>query len=246
MQETLKSAYIVVKDEDEKTIKEWVAHLKDEKNSFGREYTTIMIKKYAQKRQHGFSYKEYPNLPGEVWKKIIDSETTKGFWEISDLNRVKYITKYAENVLSGERLGLKSDGYPRIAINNKNRLCHIISFMTFFPEEYANKKPDEMILHEDDNKMDFRPHKLRIGTKSDNGVDAHNNGKYDGTKSKRMKCSSYIDNILEKEYESQSDAERYLKSIGFEKASKGKINEALRAYREGETIRRYGRTWKTN
>jgi hypothetical protein len=39
-----------------------------------------------------------------------------------------------------------------------------------------------MVLHEDDDKEDFRPHKLRLGTRSDNAKDAHDNGKFDSTK----------------------------------------------------------------
>lgn len=61
-----------------------------------------------------------------------------------------------------------------------------------------------MVLHEDDDKLDFRPHKLRLGTSSQNSRDAYNNGK----QSERVKCASYIDGVLEKEHLSQSDALR--------------------------------------
>lgn len=241
MPETNRASFIIVKDGEEKTCKEWVEHLKDEKNSFGREYTKCIIEKYAQNKRHGFSYKEYHNLDDEMWKKITKSENTMGRWEISDMNRVKYITKYAENVISGERLGL-SNGYPVIGINGKSWLCHILSFMTFFPDEYANKKLDEMILHENDDKMDFRPYKLRLGTQSENITDAHDNGKYDGTKSARMKCASYIDDVFEKEHASQDDAMRYLKSKGYTKARVINISIALNS--EYMTNFAYGRTWK--
>jgi len=112
--------------------------------------------------------------------------------------------------------------------------------MTFFPEEYAAKKSEEFVLHEDDDKLDFRPYKLRIGTRSQNGTDAHNNGKYDGTKTARTKCDSYIDGIFEKEHIGQRDAVRYLKLIGFEKAMQRNISMALSGYRKNA----YGRTWK--
>ena len=80
-----------------------------------------------------------------------------------------------------------NNGYPSVFINGKNWLCHILAFKTFFPNEWDAKNPDEMILHEDDDKMDFRPHKLRIGTRSENATDAHDNGCHDGTKTSRIK-----------------------------------------------------------
>lgn len=239
---TKKNAFIIAKDGEEKTAKEWVDYLKDEKNPFGREYTRNTVVQYAQKKQHGFSYKEYPDFPEEVWKKIGDSKTTHGRWEISNMNRVKYITKHAENVLSGERLGIDK-GYPTVYINGKHQPCHILSFMTFFPEEYSTKKVEDIILHEDDDKLDFRPHKLRIGTRSENMIDAHNNGCHDGKRSERSKCASYIDGVFEKEHVSQKEAVAYLKSIGYDKASKSSICDATDIFND-KNIKRYGRTWK--
>ena len=235
-----KSAFIVVRNGVEKTVKEWIDHLKNEINHMGREYTSGIIAQYARMKKHGFSYKEYPDLPGEVWKKIIGSGNDKGGgWEISNMNRVKYTTRDVENVLSGQRLGL-DNGYPKIYINGKHVKCHILSFSTFFPEEYAAKKPGEMILHEEDDRMDFRPHKLRIGTKIENTTDAYNNGKYAGTKATRVKCASYIKNVFEKEHESQMDAIRYLKILGFDKASVSGIRMAT----GGKRKTAYGRTWE--
>ena len=238
--ETLKTAFIIVKDEEEKTANEWVEHLKDQMNRLGRKYNREMINHYAQKKQYGFSYKEYSDLPGEVWKEVVGSKNDKGYrWEISDMNRVKYVTKHAENVLSGESLGLNK-GYPRIRFNGKDWDCHIISFMTFFPEEYASKKQNELILHEDDDKLDFRPYKLRLGTHSDNMKDAHDNGRYGGTKAAKMRCVSYSNGVFEKEHRSQEDAVRYLKSLGFEKACESNISMTL----SGDRKTAYGRTWE--
>jgi hypothetical protein len=239
MPETLKSAFIIIKDGEEKTIQEWILHLKGNKNQLGREYTTGMITKYSQKKQYGFSYKEYPDLRGEIWKKISGSENSQGRWEISNMNRVKYATKHAENVISGYRLGL-SNGYPVIRVQKRYWLCHILSFMTFFPDEYAAKKSGEMVLHEDDDKMDFRPHKLRLGTRSENGTDAHDNGKHDGTKTARLRCASYIDGVFEKKHVSQCDAVGYLKSLGFEKAGESNIRMVI----DGVRKTAYGRTWE--
>jgi len=242
--ETLKSAFIIVKDEVEKTVKQWVEYLEDETNHMGRKYTESMIVKYAVKTKHGFSYKVYPDIPGEIWKEVVNSKTNKGHWEISNMSRVKHVTKNAKNVLYGERLGLSSGGYPRININGKHCLCHLLAFESFFPFEYASKKSNEIILHQNDNKMDFRPHTLRIGTRPENGLDAHNNGKHYDTKTERNKCASYINNVFEKEHLSQRDAARYLISEGLDKATHGEISKALDAYKEGKIITRYGRTWK--
>jgi len=242
-QKTFKTAFLVIRGDVEKTLTDWEDHLKGHRNHLGREYTRGMIAKYAQQKKYGFSYKKYPDLPGEVWKLVKDSETKQGYWQISDNNRVKYITNFAENVISGDRLGLTTQGYPKINVNGKEWKCHILVFSTFFPEEYTNKRSDELVLHEDDDKMDFRPHKLRLGTQSDNIKDAHNNGCYEGTKSERMKCASYINGVFEKEYESQHDAYRYLKQIGLVKSINSEISQALRSYKEGKIIKRYGRTW---
>ncbi len=230
MPETQKTVFIVVNDGVEKTAREWVETIP--------KYTIEMIQKYARQKQHGFSYKEYPDLSGEVWKEIEWTKTTRGYWKISNMNRVKYVTKYAENVLSGERIGLMS-GYPIIMINGKQHMCHILSFMTFFPEEYSFKKPDEMILHEGDDKLDFRPQKLRLGTQHINRTDAHNNGCYDDTKRERQRCSSYIGGVFEKVHESQMDAMRYLISLGYDKASVCGICMVLSNKRKTA----YDRTW---
>ena len=241
---TYKSAFIIVKDGIEKTSKEWEDHLTKEKNYNDRDYTSGMIKYYAQTKKHGFAYKEYTDLPDEIWKHVLGSDTSRGRWEISDMNRMKYVTKFAENVFSGNRFVIRG-GYPTVSINGKLTGCHIISFETFFPDEYDSMKQDEMILHEDDNREDFRPHKLRIGTRSDNMKDAYDNGKHDGKQTARMKCASYVNGVFEKEYISQRDAMQYLKCIGIEKASSKRISEVLKAYKNGEILTRYGRTWQT-
>jgi len=244
--DTKKDACLVVRDGEEKTFNEWVDYLNsnDEKNHMGREYTLAMIQQYAQKKQHGFSHKKYPDLPGEVWKDVEGSKTKKGTWKISNMNRIKYVTKFAENVFEKDRLGLRN-GYPMIGINGKQWLLHVIVFMTFFQDKWANKKPDEMVLHKEDDRMDFRPEMLYLGTRSQNGKDAHDNGKYDGTLKERQKCESYIDGVLEKEHESQEAAAEYLRSEkGIDKAKQSNISMALSGTKKnGSPKVRYGRTW---
>ena len=246
MPKVFNTAFVIAKGDVEKTAREWAEHFKNNNNNnhLGHKYTAGMITNYAQKKQHGFSYKEYPDLPNEVWKIIPGSDNFKGHWEISNMNRVKYVTKHVENVLSGDCIGLMR-GYPTIHVNGKHWGCHVLSFMTFFPDQYHMKQVNDYILHKNDDKLDFRPHNLRIGNRSENGIEAHENGCHSDTKTERMKCISYINGVLEKEYSSQTAAVRYLKSKGFDKASNSQVCAALKSFREGNVITRYGRTWET-
>ena len=245
MPDTFKTAFLIDRDGEEKTKKEWADYFnsRGEKNPYGREYTVGMIQKYAQKKQHGFVYKEYPDIPGEVWKDVEDSKTKQGMWRVSNMLRVKYVTNNAENVLEKDRLGLQN-GYPTIYFNGKHWKLHVVVFMTFFPDKWADKKPDEMVCHKEDDRMDFRPEMLYLGTASHNATDAHDNGKFDGTLKARQKCASYKDGVLEEEHESQEAAAEYLRSIGHKKASYVAVGEALSGTKKnGSPKIRYGRTW---
>ena len=121
------------------------------------------------------------------------------------MNGVKFIPKYSENVLSRDLIGLMSGGYPTIKINRKQCKCHSIAFEPFFTYEYTVMKRDEMILHINDDKMDFRPYKLRVGTGTDNMVDGTIMEKFIIKKTARVKCSLFIDGIFEREHDSQSE-----------------------------------------
>jgi len=236
--ETLKSAFIIVNDtlNKEITAEEWTDVFKKPN---GESYTPATIRKFAREKKHGFHVKEYPDLEGELWKPVVGSENNKGRWEVSNMSRMKYVTNHAENVFEGERLGW-SGGYPKIKINGKHVECHVVVFKTWFPDLYASMKPTEMILHDKDDRMDFRPEKLRIGTPPMNIKDAHDNGKYDGTLRERQKCASYINGVFEKNHESQDDAAKYLKKNGWQSATKSHISEVL----QGNRSTAYGRTWK--
>ena len=243
---TKKDAFFVVRNDEEKTKKEWIKYFnsKNEKNPYGREYTEGMISQYAIRKQHGFAYKEYPDLEGEVWKDVEGSNNKQGMWKVSNMNRVKYVTNCAENVFEKDRLGLDKE-YPTIGINGKKWSIHVVVFMTFFPVKWANKKPDEMVLHKEDNKMDFRPEMLYLGTQSKNNIDSYDNGKYDGTLRERKKCASYIDGVLEEEHDSQSDAVKYLISKGYDKVNPGNIGNSMdKKNKNGSFKIAYGRTWK--
>lgn len=244
-QDTLKSAFVVVKDGIEKTIKEWVRHMNAAKSLEKRKITYGMIAKYAQRKQQGFAYKEYPDFPGEMWEQIEGSKTNRGYWEISNMNRVRYITKHASNVMWGDRLGRQKE-YPTVVINGKKCGCHVLAFKSFHKKLWDAKKPEDMVLHENDDKEDFRPHKLRLGTQSNNMKDSQDNGKRDGTKSARMKCASYIDGVHEENHNSQTDAAKYLKFKGCSEASIKNISASICMTLTGTGERKmaYGRTWK--
>jgi hypothetical protein len=230
---TNKSAIIVVKDGIEKTVKEWVKHLEHEKTPYGNMYTNGVIAAYAKRKQHGFSYKVFDDLPGEIWK-VVPGSTM----EISNKLRVKRVTKYTTNVIDVTQLHT-SNGYPMVYVNGKQQSLHTICFQSFFPDEYKSMSSREIIRHKYDDKLDFRPENLLIGTKSQNMSDAHDNGKFNDTKIMRKKCVSYIDGVEEKEHNSLHDATHYLREHGYNKAAPSNINTA-----NGTNKIRYGRTWK--
>ncbi|AGE57875.1 hypothetical protein PBCVNW6652_064R [Paramecium bursaria Chlorella virus NW665.2] len=243
--ETYKAAFIIVNDGVEKSAKEWVYHMNATKALEQCEYTVGMITHYAKKKQRGFAYKEYPDLPCEDWMEIPWSKNGQGAqWKISNMNRMKFITATgAENVLEGNSLCL-AEGYPSVCINRKKWKCHILAFMMFREAEWELKKDDEMVLHEDDAKDDFRPHKLRLGTDSDNKKDANNNGKRDGAKTARMKCASYIDGVKEREFKSQTEAAEFIYSNKISKSNVDGIKCKICLALSGERLSAYKRTWK--
>ncbi|AGE59829.1 hypothetical protein ATCVTN60342_618L [Acanthocystis turfacea Chlorella virus TN603.4.2] len=153
---------------------------------------------------------------------------------------MKYKTEYAENVLTAEQLCKSNGGYPSVKIENKQWLCHILAFKTFFPDEYATKKDDEMILHRGDNKLDFRPTMLYLGNRNQNMFDAYDNGGRNGTKTARKPVASFINGKLEQEYPSLQNATKYLRENGYPRATQSGIRAGIIT---GGI--RYERTWKT-
>ncbi|AGE56813.1 hypothetical protein ATCVNEJV2_1006R [Acanthocystis turfacea Chlorella virus NE-JV-2] len=230
-----KSAFIIIKDGVELTAKEWAGVFK---KPSGDKYTKKTIREYAQQQKHGFKYKDFQDIPGEEWKVVPDSKNNMGEWFISNMNRMKYKSPYAENVMSVDQL-VKDKGYPVVGINGKATRCHELSMMTFRPEEYATKRLDFIILHENDDRLDFRPSKLRWGTPPENTMDAHNNGKFDGKKKARKPVASYINGEFEREHEGLHAAERYLKENGYPDA-----NHFVVSYASENDVIRYDRTWK--
>lgn len=234
MPKEYKSAFIIEKDDVELTAKDWV---KVYKKPDGTEYATDTIKEFARQQKYGFRYKVFPNLRREVWKAVPDSKNSQGEWFISNKNRMKYKTVHAENVLTMDQLH-KDGGYPMIVINGNNWKCHHLSMMTFRPREYVAKLPGDIMLHKNDNMLDFNPFRLRWGTHSENGIDAHRNGKYDGTKSTQKLVVSYINGELEKKHESLSDAAKYLREIGYPDAKHQAVSRAAK-----NNVAKYDRTW---
>ena len=176
--------------------------------------------------------------------RIKNSENSRGYWEISNMSRVKQVMKHASIVLSGNDIQLRSD-YPVIGINGKLWNCHVLSFSTFYPDEYASRKTMDVVMHINDDKFDFNPHMLRLGSFSENSKEAHDNGKHDGKKTARMKCVSYVNGVFEKEHTSQTDAAMYLITLGYKQARGAHISTVIKAYKKGKEIVKYDRTWKS-
>lgn len=236
MPESCKSAFLIVKDRVEKTAVDWA---KEEG------VTPQAIFYRAVSGTKGFAYKKYEDLPNEVWKEVEGSRTPKGYWQISNMCRIKCITKHAENVISGDRLSINIDGYPTANINRNSIFLHVLAFKTFFPDEYKKKGDDMMVLHKKDIKTDFRPENLELGTRSDNGLQAHKNGRYDHTLSVGKRCVSVDTNGVEKEHINLSDAARYLNEIGYTSAIGRSISKAIeKTEAKGKAHVAYDHTWR--
>ncbi|AGE58277.1 hypothetical protein PBCVNY2B_247R [Paramecium bursaria Chlorella virus NY2B] len=242
--ETLKSARLIVNDlfpDDELTAKEWCELFT---KSNGKKYTHRTVLEWALTRENGFSYKTYEKINDEEWK--IVGNPDKDHVEISNMNRVKEVTfsksgYREEHVLTVDQLSLKN-GYPSKVIDGENHYLHILVFQLWYPDLWANKKENEMVLHREDNRFDFRPKNLRLGTGSENTTDAHDNGKYDDTKSARQACIAYKDGE-ELSFKSMHDAARYLvehiHDLKFDVARIG-VHRALDKNKEYK-----GFTWKS-
>ena len=231
MPETYKSARLIVNDlfpEDELTAKEWTELFT---KSDGTKYRHKTISKLARTKKNGFSYKTYDNLDDEEWK--IYGDLDKNHVAISNMNRVKDVTFSSsgreEHVRTSEQLCMKSR-YPCIIIDGEPHYIHVLVFQLWYPEKWKNKNSDEMVLHKKDNRLDFRPENLYLGTPSKNGIDAHDNGKYDDTQSVRQPCIAYKDDAVVEEFKSIHDAARYIlkynETLTFD-AARGGIRYAL-------------------
>ncbi|AGE56716.1 hypothetical protein ATCVNEJV2_702L [Acanthocystis turfacea Chlorella virus NE-JV-2] len=232
MPEQYNSAYCIIKDNVEKTAREWIEVFKKPN---GEKYTAVAITKFAQRQEHGFRIKPIEDIPDEEWK-VVKGSQNKVY--VSSEGRLKYKTSLSEKVLTADQLS-KHAGYPVVWFSNRSHYCHVIAFKTFFPEEYIAKKDDEIILHIGDNKLDFRPNMLTLGTRSQNTIDAHNNGRHDNTNSARKSIVSYVNGVLEKEHESLANAVEYLRQHDHPRADRSGIRFGLQ---NGGV--RYGRTWK--
>jgi hypothetical protein len=220
-----KSAFLIMKDDIEMTANDWVSYFD---KVFGEKYNAKKISNIARNKINGFSYKEYPDLPGEEWIQYGYNKN-EVIYKISNTNRIKYKTKYAEHVISSEFMH-RASGYPVVSIDGKQQYAHVIVFKLFYPDLWNNKTDKEFVLHEDDNKLDFRPGKLRLGTASENGHDAYNNKKYNGTKTERKVCRMYdVNENLIKEFFGSSYAADYIISLKISYASKIIIARKIRA-----------------
>jgi hypothetical protein len=206
-------------------------------------FSNVTIRNYAQNANNiEWSYKTYGDLPNEIWKLVKDSKNSWRWWMASNLGRFAYHTKHTRKVYSPEELYMQG-GYPSIKINGTNRTVHSVVFETFRPDEYNALQPGEMILHENDDRMDCRIDKLRVGTQSQNGRDAHDNGKYDGTKTQRRSCVARKGDETQP-FESLTEAVEWLRTKEHKKASLGHISECLNGTGTRKTA--YGYTWTSS
>lgn len=114
---------------------------------------------------------------------------------------------------------------------------HILVFKSFYPLTYTNTL---QICHFDDNPLNANLLNLYLGSKSDNGIDAYNNGKYDNTKSARIPCIGVNKKTDERfEFKSLAEAESWLRDNDELKASFTHISMCI----NGTQKSAYGFTW---
>jgi hypothetical protein len=232
-QETRNDAFIVVHNGEEATVNEWA------------ERTGVHPDTIRNRTQNVYniewSYKIYNDLPSEIWKDVEGSKNRKGWWMVSIFGRVAYHTKNTRKVYSPDELSTLS-GYPIIGINGKQRTVHSVILQTFRRKEYDAMKKGEMVLHENDDKMDCRIDKLRVGNRSQNARDAHDNGKYDGTKTARRPCVARKGDESHP-FDSIAEAVEWLRAnTCYEKADKTSISACL----NGKRKTAYGYIWSTS
>ncbi|ABU43749.1 hypothetical protein AR158_C203R [Paramecium bursaria Chlorella virus AR158] len=245
--ETLRSARIIVNElfpDDELTAKEWTELLT---KPDGTKYSRITILEWARTRENGFSYKTYEKIDVEEWK--IYGDPDKNHVAISNKNRVKDVTvsesgHKEEHVRTADQLCLWG-GYPSKKIDGVKHRVHILVFQLWYPDLWANRKPDDMVLHKHDNRLDFRPKNLYLGTGSKNVTDSYDNGKRDGTKSARQACIAYKNDEIIEEFESLSDAARYLEEHNTYLTFNAAINSIRRTLKKNKNKEYKGFTWKS-
>jgi len=223
IQQTNNGGRIVVYDGVERTVKEWAEELD----------LCVSTIKWRVGNKPEWSYKTYDNLSGEVWV-TVENNT-----EISNLGRVGKINTSAHRVYETHEI-CRSNGYPILNINKQKRYLHILVFKAFYPDEYENKPDGHMVCHKNDNKLDCSIDNLYLGSASNNTIDAHNNGKFDGTNRERTKC--YGIDILSgenRQFDSLPDAVIWLKNNGYPKAAKSSISRCINK----QLNKTYGHTW---
>lgn len=215
---------IVVYNGVERTVKEWAEEL-------GVSVSTIKSWVYNKSE---WSYKNYDNISGEIWKTIGDNT------DVSSLGRVGKTNTSVRRVYDTCEICI-SNGYPVLNINKTKTYLHVLVFKAFFPSEYENKQIGTMVLHKNDNKLDCSIDNLYIGDGIDNTLDAHNNGKYDGKGKERLRCYCIsIQNGIRHDFESLTDAVSWLKNNGYDKAAKSSISRCLNNKQLKKT---YDHTW---
>ena len=228
--DTKKNTLFVIHNGEEKTVGEWASVFNTDNDQIYR-----WINKNTD-----FSYKTYEDLEGEVWKIVPGGEHCRGHWEVSNMRRVAHCTKNARRVLTSTEMSM-DDNYPLIGGKIG---AHVAVFMAFFPDEYKNKLPGEIVCHKNDNPSDFSPDNLYLGDKSRNGKDAHDNGCHDGTMRERKPCVATKGDIRQS-FSSISDAAAWIrKTTRFTNALPNNISSKIDSKRpDGLPRTSYGYVW---
>jgi len=135
-------------------------------------------------KQYIWSYRDEPeDLPEEVWHETIPDSNVfaSQFGRIKDKRKTSITKRYPQEYISP----MTTSKYPVLSIKGKVYTIHYLVYIAWFPFSGDYREYDYKLRHMNDDKNDCSIFNLKLGTRSQNGTDAHNNGSYDGTKSER-------------------------------------------------------------
>lgn len=175
---------------------------------------------------------EYKNLEDEEWKQVSDK-----IW-VSNFGRYALHNGYARKVMYAYELGTNNK-YPMVSVNYENVALHILIFKAFYTETY---NPEMVVCHLDDDPLNANLMNLYLGTRTDNGNDAHDNGKHTRTKTERFSCVGIDKKSGEKTkpFKSQTEAADWLRNNNWPKANFTNISACI----NGKLKSAYGYYWK--
>jgi hypothetical protein len=189
-------------------------------------------------KQYVWSYKDEPeDLPGEVWHETIsDSKVfASQFGRIKDERKTSITKRYPKEYISS----MTTLTHPVLSIKGKVYTIHYLVYIAWFPFSGDYGEYDYKLCHMNDDKDDCSVYNLRLGTRTQNGTDAHNNGSYDGTKCERRPIVAIHKKSGKRiEFSSNSEATRFLGKD----TAKANIWSVLNNKNNKKTA--YGYTWE--